>query len=60
MPLYVAVAVVCWLLQAKLVGLLYILVLEVIYGIYFFTYHLPLLHIEMGTKLICIDNTWEI
>ena len=41
LPLYFGVAVVCILLQAELVGLLYILVLGVTRGIYFFVYHLP-------------------
>ena len=54
------VPVVCRLLQAEIDGVLYIEVLGVTHEIYFFAYHLPLLHIERKTKLICIDNTWEI
>ena len=46
LPLYFGVAVVCSLLQAELVGLLYILVLGVTRGIYFFVYRLPLLSIK--------------
>ena len=59
-PLYFGAAVVCWILQAEIDGVLYIVVLGVTHGIYFFAYHSTLLHIKRRTKLICIDNTWEI